>query len=523
MIVFSPLSLYTTYLGWQQYDVIYSALWETGILYLGFIFIAWRFLKNILAPEGATHRAAEHAVNHFLIELAVAFLICGIFVYPSIELEQKGLSFKPICTLDGGTSKDSTINDSGTTYDEAFADVLANNVKIPLGFAIIQNLSSSMTYGLMKVTGCSDSLQAIKGDLISTHIPHEIKKQALDFHQQCYLEAKTQYLNNSLSKTQQAQAKKILAQYGGEDDLNWIGSKVLQTFYYQNLKARSPVDGFPYTTNPSDHFEEAEKDDKAIAQHKPENGYPTCDAWWNKIKTDLIAVSNNASWSDEHLGRLHVYQRANNYRIKHKTGWGSQISTDDFIARVLLEDGDGMQIAANDALVDENNGSFGKSASRALVNTGQWFKSWTSTPIKREATMQSLPIMQAFFYFFLVILTPFVLALSGYSPRAVGSLCALIFMSIFMQYLWHLGSFLERATVNGLGENNVVSAMQNAMVVFYYIAPAILLKLSSHFGGEGGVALTDLMHSAQKVSNEKAEKAKSIVKTGAKIASKGLL
>src|SRR3989338_10598659 len=202
MIVFSPLSLYTTYLGWQQYDVIFSALWQTGILYLGFIFIAYRFLKNLLAPAGATHHAADHAINHFLFELAVAFLICGIFVYPTVNLEQKGLSFKPVCSLGGVDTNYSSIKDSGTTYDEAFADVLTQRVKIPLGFAIIQNLSSSITYGLMKVTGCSDSLQAIKGDLISTHIPHTLKKQVLDFHHQCYLEAKTQYLNTPLGKVE---------------------------------------------------------------------------------------------------------------------------------------------------------------------------------------------------------------------------------------------------------------------------------------------------------------------------------
>ncbi len=28
MIVFNPLSLYTTYLGWQQYEVLFSALPE---------------------------------------------------------------------------------------------------------------------------------------------------------------------------------------------------------------------------------------------------------------------------------------------------------------------------------------------------------------------------------------------------------------------------------------------------------------------------------------------------------------
>ncbi|STX81577.1 membrane protein [Legionella busanensis] len=523
MIVFSPLSLYTTYLGWQQYDVIYLALWQTGILYLGFVAIAWRFLKNLLASASATHQMSEHALNQFLFELALAVLICGLFVYPSITLQQKGVVFKPVCTLGGANTKDSSIKDTGTTYDESFADVLTEQVKIPLGFVLLQNLASSMTYGLMKVTGCSDSLQAIKGDLISTHIPQALKKQALDFHHQCYLEAKTAYLNTTRTPTEQAKVQKILQQYGGEDDLNWMGSKVLQTFYYQDLKARSPVPGFSYASNPSSHFEDAGKDDKAVAAHKPEHGYPTCEAWWDKIKADLVDTSNKASWYDEHLGKWNVGHRVAEYKMNHKIGWGSQLSADDFIARVLLQDETGLQLSANEALMDNTNGTFKTAASRALINTGQWFKSFTTTPLKREAILQSLPIMQAFFYFFLIILTPFILALSGYSTKAVGSLCALLFMAIFMQYLWHLGSFLERATVNSLGETNVVSAMQNMMVLFYFIAPLILLKLSAHFGGEGGGVLNGLLTSGQEFVNDKEQMGQNIARVGAKVASKGLV
>jgi len=201
MVVFSPLSLYTTYLGWQQYEVLFDALWQTGILYLGFLMVCYRYLKNVLAPAGSTHHAAEHALNQFLYELALTFFICAIFVYPCVNFEQKGLKFKPLCTFKkSDTIKDSTLKDTGTTYDETFADVLTDKIKIPLGFSIIQTFSSSLTYGLMKVTGCTDSLQAIQGDLISTFIPTEVRKQALQFHRQCFLEARSTYLNETLTE-----------------------------------------------------------------------------------------------------------------------------------------------------------------------------------------------------------------------------------------------------------------------------------------------------------------------------------
>lgn len=48
MIVFNPLSLYTTYLGWQQYEVLFNALWQTGLLYLGFWPLVIAFLRTCL-------------------------------------------------------------------------------------------------------------------------------------------------------------------------------------------------------------------------------------------------------------------------------------------------------------------------------------------------------------------------------------------------------------------------------------------------------------------------------------------
>lgn len=85
MVVFSPLSLYTTYLGWQYYNILFNALWQTGLLYLGFLMVAYRFLKHALAPTASAHHAAEYALNNFLYELTITFLICAflfIRVFP---------------------------------------------------------------------------------------------------------------------------------------------------------------------------------------------------------------------------------------------------------------------------------------------------------------------------------------------------------------------------------------------------------------------------------------------------------
>ena len=524
MIVFSPLSLYTTYLGWQQYDVIFDALWQTGLLYLGFLMLGLRYLKNVLVPAGATKNAAEYALNQFLFELAVMVVVCGFFVYPSVILEQKGLSFKPMCTASTKASRaQASINDTGTTYDESFADVLAHNVRIPLGFSLLQNFTSSITYGLMKTTGCNDSLQAIQGDLVSTYIPTKVRMQALKFHRQCFLEARTAYLNEAHDEAETQKIDSILKRYGGEEDLTWLGSKTFSTLYYDKLTAREPVAGFLFKNHPQANFINAAKSDSSIASRMPTNGYPTCNQWWNKIKHDLVQSSEKASLLNKHLGRLDVEERVAAYKLKHHLVWNSDLKADEYIAKVLLNDSRDMQLNSASDLIDSTNSNIGTFVARGLVNATQTFKSFTTTPLKRETIVQTLPVIQSFTFYFIIIFTPIVLALSGYSLRALGSLCGLFIAIIFMQYIWHAVSALERSALDPMGENGVVDAMRNAIILFYMLAPVLFLKLSIHYGGIAGSGLADIMTHAGSVSDKEAKSSFELAKTAATLALKAAL
>jgi hypothetical protein len=235
----------------------------------------------------------------------------------------------------------------------------------------------------------------------------------------------------------------------------------------------------------------------------------------------LVQVANNASVFDSHLSYYAVLDRVRTFKNAHPKAWGSQLSSEDYIAKMLLNDSRDMQANSVKNMMDNTNGAFGGAVSHGLVNIGQWTKSWSSTPLKREAIMQTLPVMQAFMYFFLIIMTPVILALSGYNPRALGSICGLFIMVIFMQYLWHLVGFVERSVLDPLGQNDAVSAMRNAAVLFYFIAPMLLLKLSSHFGGEAGAALGSLVSEAGQQSDKVANSTSDTIRQGAKIASAG--
>ena len=78
-------------------------------------------------------------------------------------------------------------------------------------------------------------------------------------------------------------------------------------------------------------------------------------------------------------------------------------------------------------------------------------------------------------------------------------------MSIFLQYLWHLVGFVERGVLDPLGDNEAVSAMRNMAVMFYFVAPMLLMRLSGHFGGEAGAGMSVLMSQSADQSKEMGE------------------
>ena len=96
-------------------------------------------------------------------------------------------------------------------------------------------------------------------------------------------------------------------------------------------------------------------------------------------------------------------------------------------------------------------------------------------------------------------------------------------MAIFVQFIWHSVAFLERAVIDPLGEGDSVAAMRNMAVLFYYLGPIFLLKLSHHFGGDAGAGLAALLDTSNAHSEKVAQSGATVVKVGAKVASKGVL
>lgn len=503
MIVFNPLSLYTTFLGWQAYDLIFDAFLQTGLWFLGFLFVAFRFFKRIVAPDGATHHAAEHALNHFIYELLVLVIVMAVFVVPSVSIEAKSFEFHPMCS---GSSEAQSIGSTGSTYDNNFQSLVDDEVKLPIGFALLQNFVGSLTYGLMQASTCVDGLNNIKSDMVSTHLPEAMQQELADFKKQCFWEAR---LNFKSRPPEPSSYERTLKAYGGESDLRWPGSHVLREHYYASMKAKSPVSRYEYGSFPSESLQKALENKEMDASHLPEHGFPDCETWWVDIRSALKDLTDDTAFTNGSFEGRKVYMRIVNALNERGVAGQQDAPQDeiahDLIAKILIENNNDT-LDKISAFSTTNNNIVQSYISSGLNRTGQALKSWTYTPLKREATRQTLPVMQAVCMYLVILLMPIIVVFSGCSPRAIGAFCGIFSTLIFVNFIWFEVMGLESRLLESVdGSGELVSLIQNIAVMFYFIGPLLLLKLSAFWGAGSASLLTDFINQSEGKSNEVAE------------------
>ena len=484
MVVFSPLSLYTTFLAWKQYDLIFDALFISGLVYLGFVLIGFRYVKNLLVPASPHAHAAAHARNTFMYETILAFLVFVLFVVPVVPYQAKEFEFKNQCSSRSAGSM--SIGNTNTTYDDVFSDVVSESVKIPLVLNLIQKFTSSFSYALMKQTGCMENFNDIKNDIISTNVPGPLRKELNDFNQQCYMEAKLKF---NFEKPAFSKYQSQYKEFDGDNDLRWMGSKVLSHLYYENLKSRSPIESFDFRTHSSQ-----EQRDAYGESHYPKFGYPTCYEWWNtRLLPELSKVAN------EYLKAGGIYNsdisnRLLEFRKKRGVLGLSGLSEQESIAKVYLMHRKS-DIYGGDSLNINGGSAQGVLAGLTIADSNK-MRSLTSTPLKREAMKQTLPIMQCGIYLFIVILMPFFIVLSGYSMKSVKTFSSLLFLVILMNYFWYLIGYFEKSLEDALGDTASIDAIKNGVSLLYFVVAGLVFKFSSMLGSDGGSIGNDLSSSS---------------------------
>ncbi len=343
MMVPSPLSLYTTYLGFKYYDLIWELCSKTGLVYFPFLIL---LLNSITKPfETAIGNGADISFRRTFIEFFLMVLVCYLAVAPAFHLDVKEIQYQPVCSNNQQGFKQAEVatpGHSGTTYDTMFQGMVLESVKVPALLGLVMDVSSGLTYAMMKKISCTQNINQVMQAVVMTRFSPPLQQQIQAFDNQCYLPAKTMFnMRNPALSTYQDTYKK----YGGNSDLAWMGSHVLQQLYYSQLRPTQAIPPFPYSGAFRSPIVDANI--KSGEMTAPQYGFPTCKDWWTDsrygLRQAIVKEVNANTPNNKYLNELPLGDRVSAWlKQVGATFSGDQTAVADIIARGALYDANSM-------------------------------------------------------------------------------------------------------------------------------------------------------------------------------------
>lgn len=415
--------LYTTILGWMQYQNAWDLLYTTGIAYIPFVFM---LLKNFAEPYTSmgAKSAPEITMRRIEVDFFMMIFVVLLAVKPICTLNPSDMEYQPVCSQ----GQVATVGNSGTTYDDALSGVVTTT-QVPMVFYLVMAVSEGFTSANTVQLGCTPKLREMVETVHLSKISDpNVRQQAKDFMQQCFVPARSQYLRaqkNMSSSDFQSTYGQYIDKYG-QADTEWLGSHTFQAVsgYYDTLHAQQAVTGFAY--NPDSDWDEAQNGEN------PAWGKPTCQEWWQD-KNNGLAKQILAQ-----LPKIWTWQY-NNFLDKDGT------NADDAI-KTLLDNSSRVGFDGANSMVT------GHGYSHVAEAVGSEWNQLTEYP-KIYAIEQAMPIVRALLLMVIYAFLPFVLVFSGYKIKTVITASFIIFSLIYWSFLWHLIQFVDQALIKALYSN----------------------------------------------------------------------
>lgn len=455
--------LYTTLLGWQLYDEIWDLLTQTGLAFLPFIGIV---MRNVAQPYMS--QEAKDAGSTSLRRMEIDFISTLLFIFfavsPAFILNPSVLYYTPLCQTSGQFTTYHPGN-TGTTYDQAFT-VPTGDIRVPIWWYAVIAFSEGITSGANTLIACAPDLRKMVSQVNMAKIPDaELKQEVQEFEQECFIPARTHYLEDvHTNGTVLTPIQASIQQYG-ENDTEWPGSHGFLQTYYQNLSAASPVKGFAYNA-------EQDINSDSNTDHPPTYGTPTCDVWWNDsqngLKSRLKAILPNSFW-DEFGQKL------------------NDNSQDDLVKLIIFSGQTGYDKASDMV------GDWGYSHTTTALGT--WFNQLEQYP-KLYAAEEAAPIIQALLLLMVYSFLPLILVFTSYRAASFISGAIIIFSLIFWTFIWHLVSWTDSSLMTALyGDSWFSHQSANASLVDMMIGTLIIVAPLFWFSfmGSMGIAIGDLV------------------------------
>ncbi len=428
MSVTGYLALYTTLIGWQQYQNLWMLMVGTGLVFIPFIGIV---MKSFLEPFESQEPkgAAIIALRRLMIQIVGALLIIEFCCVPTVPLDPKVLHFEPVCMAN---VKIATPGHTGTTYDNQFK--AATGVKVPIIWYLVMAISNGFTHAATEGLGCAPiNYRELQMQLDLTHITNlQVKKETIAFYNDCYVPAYSKYMSGDLTESQKSDIQRYQNQYG-KNDLGWIGSHAfLHTpGFYDSLSAQEPTPGFLFDST-RDQFE-------GQVDNHSQWGEPNCKAWWADSQNGLQANLEKALPPDFLTKITHIGDTPKEL---------ANLGIRDLIQHSFDPGMTFGEISRGyESLNDQIHGNWMSDAIGSSLGIGM--EQMTYYP-KLTLLINSLPVIQALLLMSIYALLALVIPFSSYRLHFIITGAAIIFAITFWSYLWHLVLYVDNSLIASL-------------------------------------------------------------------------
>ena len=501
MHVLGIIQLYGYVIGWWQYDLWWSVIRDTGLFYIPFAVI---FGRAVLVPfmSQETRSAAVTAIKRLGVSIVSLLLIIIIFYAPAVTMGIDSIKFEK----DGHSY---VVGKTGSTYDHHIdlSNLAGNGVYIPVGWVLmIQAFNAMAGVGFNSLSdGSVDNVSArqVMQDMGFASIKDPVlKAQANAFMADCYQPAYADYVSGHYPDFQKSAIDAAVKKYG-QVDLGWMGSHVLNQYFYSTYRAKNAIAGFPFDPN------------RDIIEGQVKNhgkwGRPYCNNWWSDSSNGL----KSKLWTA--LKAQFPYQ-VDEWFSKHYSLFGGvpQDYQNAIIQSVLQKSSQSTFAGVSQGYYDENDmrGGAAKTFGTTFSKVGIIADYNTSFSAYIDTFINMLPVIQSCMFLALFALLPFGAVLSCFSWRFLITASSMLFALVMMTYIWHLVSWFDNLLMTSLYESvdngyqgisgtiwHYVSSsvkpaealVDMAVVLFYVAMPTFLFGLIGWAGinvGDGGFGKT---------------------------------
>lgn len=461
MTTFSYFEYYLTMLGWAISNGVWNGLTASGIAILPVLAI---FLQSFIqVRERGDTLNVEAITKNVETRLWVSYIVIlfACIPWPALNLGEVKVDTTSSCGV-------SSIEHDETRWGGEFATIGNIHPHVPIWFNFVHLVSKSITGVAIATIPCNGDIRATIFEIDNQRIANPVLVDEVgQFTNECYAEARVKFFRDRNVSESWTDASGLVSKY----EAGWIGAKVFLDApgYYDSMRALTPQKFFPWN----------EARDEGLAPGQSGGGYPSCKSWWEDPQKGLrtrLAEQIKPETLERASSILRWGENATDSMIRNLVSPSAQQRSKDMgspFYNMGPSTSSGVAGAADWARETYNN-------FKITSQTGPFGNERDKASARAQAMRAALPMLQPIAYLVLVISTPIVLVLSGYSLGAMIQLSMGMFLIHFLHFWWELSRWLDSRLLAGLYMNQGMDAAATRMLPWtdhgaaYWMADIVL-------------------------------------------------